>query len=327
MEKQMEIRIKGIEDMPELIEFNKLCFPKDYWKEEDWADLLSDPRAVYYALMDGTRLVGDVFIYNWQGELDYVKIMNLSVHPDHRGRGLAHMLLDHVTKEYSKLGMERFCGETRSTNFAMQKVFEDCGYELDRVEEDYFGDPPGSAYKYVLRKPGKIPSGDMVVRFAEYGDLERVNELRRQVNELHVQGRPQTFKPGFPKELRDHVYKVFADPEQRIAVCEAEGEIRGFAVLNHVIRPETDYMFERDFIDIDEFCVDENYRRRGIATELIRFCADHARKLGFDRLELNMWEFNSDALAFYEAVGFTTYRRYMELQLRNEEDNEKERDR
>ena len=26
-----------------------------------------------------------------------------------------------------------------------------------------------------------------------------------------------------------------------------------------------------------------------------------------------MWEFNQDALAFYEAVGFRTYRRYMEL--------------
>ena len=26
-----------------------------------------------------------------------------------------------------------------------------------------------------------------------------------------------------------------------------------------------------------------------------------------------MWEFNRDALAFYEAVGFKTYRRYLEL--------------
>ena len=29
-------------------------------------------------------------------------------------------------------------------------------------------------------------------------------------------------------------------------------------------------------------------------------------------LELNMWEFNRDALAFYEATGFATYRRYRE---------------
>ena len=26
-----------------------------------------------------------------------------------------------------------------------------------------------------------------------------------------------------------------------------------------------------------------------------------------------MWEFNREALAFYEATGFTTYRRYLEM--------------
>lgn len=30
---------------------------------------------------------------------------------------------------------------------------------------------------------------------------------------------------------------------------------------------------------------------------------------------LNMWEFNREALEFYEALGFAAYRRYMELKL------------
>ena len=151
MMENFTVKIMSIEDKSKLIAFNLLCFPKDFWKEEDWDELLSDPRAVYYGLLSGENLIGSVFIYNWQGELDYVKIMNLSVHPDHRGAGLAHMLLGHVTKEYGKLGMKRFCGETRAENCAMQKVFEDCGYRLSRIEEDYFSDPPGRAYKYVLQ--------------------------------------------------------------------------------------------------------------------------------------------------------------------------------
>ena len=145
------IRIMTAENERELIAFNRLCFPTDYWKEEDWHDLLTDPRAVYYALLDGEELVGDVFIYNWQGELDYVKIMNLSVHPDYRGRGLAHRLLNHVAEVYAALGMKRFCAETRASNFAMQKVFDDCGYKLNKIEEDVFENPHESAYKYVLQ--------------------------------------------------------------------------------------------------------------------------------------------------------------------------------
>ena len=155
----------------------------------------------------------------------------------------------------------------------------------------------------------------MTIRFAKYEELERVNELRQQVNELHVKERPETFKPGFPDELRAYIYEIFRDPSKKIVVCEQGGEIRGFAVLNRIARPETPFMRERVFLDIDEFCVDETCRRQGIATEMIAFIRDYAENEGFDRIELNMWEFNAGALAFYEAVGFTTYRRYMEMRL------------
>ncbi len=152
----------------------------------------------------------------------------------------------------------------------------------------------------------------MSVRLAKENDLDRVNELRRQVNDLHVKGRPDIFKPGFPKELSDHVYTIRNDPKQRIVVCERDGVISGYAVLNHITRPETPFMTERDYLDIDEFCVDEAYRRTGVGTELMQFIRSYAEELGFSRIELNMWEFNADALAFYEEIGFTTYRRYME---------------
>ena len=46
---------------------------------------------------------------------------------------------------------------------------------------------------------------------------------------------------------------------------------------------------------------------------MIDFIRAFAREKGFRRIELNMWEFNRDALAFYEAAGFSTYRRYMEM--------------
>ena len=153
------------------------------------------------------------------------------------------------------------------------------------------------------------------VRFAERDELDKVNVLRRQVNDLHVAVRPDVFKPGFCDELRDYVYAIWDDPQKKIVVAELEGEICGFAVLNHIVRPETPFMFERDFLDIDEFCVDERFRRRGVASAIICFVRDYAKGRGYSRLELNIWAFNRDALSFYEAAGFTTYRRYMEIGL------------
>ena len=143
----IEITRLNVEHMHQIVLFDKTCFPTDFWKEEDWKDLLEDPRAIYYALLDGEKIVGDVFVYNWKGEKDYIKIMNIAVHADYRNHGLAHMLLNYVTAEMKKIGMHRFCGETRASNHAMQRVFENCGYILNVVEEDYYDNPNESAYK------------------------------------------------------------------------------------------------------------------------------------------------------------------------------------
>ena len=155
----------------------------------------------------------------------------------------------------------------------------------------------------------------MEVRFAKENELDHINELRKQVNDLHVKGKPDVFKPGFSDELRDFINVIWNDPEQEIVVAVTDGTICGFAIIHHINKPENPFMKERDFLDIDEFCVDEAYRRNGVATDLITFIKGYAKEKGFHRIELNMWEFNRGALAFYESVGFETYRRYMEIML------------
>ena len=51
-----------------------------------------------------------------------------------------------------------------------------------------------------------------MIRFAQYEDLERINDLRKQVNNLHVDGRPDVFKPGFPEELQNYIDSIFRYP-------------------------------------------------------------------------------------------------------------------
>ena len=161
----------------------------------------------------------------------------------------------------------------------------------------------------------KEQSKQINIRFAKENELARVNELRKQVNDLHVEGKPEIFRAGFNDELRDFIYKIWKDPEQKIVVAELNGVVCGFAILHHIHRPENPFMRERDLMDVDEYCVDKEYRRQGIATKMISFIRNYTKEKGIKRLELNMWEFNQDALAFYEAVGFKTYRRYMEMKV------------
>lgn len=153
----------------------------------------------------------------------------------------------------------------------------------------------------------------MNVRFAEEKELDRVNELRKQVSRLHAAGKPDVFKAGFPQEMQDLVYVFWNDPEKKIVVVEKDGVICGYAVLHHMCRAENPVKREQNYLDIDEFGVDEAYRRQGVAAEMIDFIRAYTVEKGIRRIELNMWEFNKGALAFYESVGFRTFRRYMEM--------------
>ena len=142
-----------------------------------------------------------------------------------------------------------------------------------------------------------------MIRLAENRDLKAVNELRRQVNDLHVQGRPDIFKPGFCKELEDHAEWYLSSENNDIFVDEQDGRITGMIMVDYISKPESPYGFAREFCHIAEICVDKEYRRKGIAHRLMEHVREEAAKRGLNRIELDVWGFN-DAIGFYEAEGF-----------------------
>ena len=155
----------------------------------------------------------------------------------------------------------------------------------------------------------------MVIRKATQDDLSRVNELRRQVNDVHVAGKPEVFRPGFSAALQQHLYTVFAQDDHEVLVAETEAGIAGFALLRYIDHPGSPYRLPARFVAVEEFGVDESQRRQGIGRALFAAICNRARERDVSRIELNMWEFNEDALKFYEAIGFQTYRRYMEYSV------------
>lgn len=158
------------------------------------------------------------------------------------------------------------------------------------------------------------------VRPARREELERVNELRSAVNDLHVQGRPGHFRPDFNAELRKRVYEQFDSDDYEILVALDEGAVAGFATFLTVHRPEGPYTLPLNYLHIEEFGVDAAHRRRGVGAALVKAVRDIARKQGLKRVDLDAWSFNEGALAFYEAVGFRPYRVYMELDTDESDD-------
>lgn len=154
-----------------------------------------------------------------------------------------------------------------------------------------------------------------MVRIATMEDLERVNELREQVNALHVKGRPDHFKAGWSEDLQNYAKDMIQSEFSDILVAVRDSVICGFACVNYKDIPESPYRYALKFYQVGEFGVDESFRRQGVATELVEFMKLDAKKRGFDRIELDVWEFNDSAREFYETVGFRCIRRYMEMEI------------
>ncbi len=156
----------------------------------------------------------------------------------------------------------------------------------------------------------------IMVRFAEEKDLNRVNELRKQVNQIHVDARPDVFKAGFCKELQDFARVLLTGENSDILVAEREGIICGIACVDYVRKPETPYGVARGFYHVQEIAVDKSFRRQGVAKELFEFMKEDAKKKMLDKIELDVWSFNESAIEFYESVGFHETRKWMEYHIK-----------
>ncbi len=155
----------------------------------------------------------------------------------------------------------------------------------------------------------------IMVRFAADADIDRVNELRRQVFEIHANGRPDMFKNDFDAQLQQYAYTLLHSENHAIVVSERAGEICGMACVDYVDKRETAYNRPRRLLHVQEIAVDAAHRRQGVAREIVDFLRSDARARGCTSIELDVWSFNTQAIEFYEAMGFSPYRQLMEINV------------
>ena len=117
---------------------------------------------------------------------------------------------------------------------------------------------------------------DFTIRYAKKSELDRVNEIRYQVNRVHSNGRPDIFRDDFCDEMKNIVYKVFENEHSDVIVAVNGDTICGFATVEYIVKEKSPYGLQRKFYRIAEFGVDENFRRMGVATKLISFCKQEA---------------------------------------------------
>ena len=155
----------------------------------------------------------------------------------------------------------------------------------------------------------------MTIRFACENDIPQMLDLLLQVGEVHHQIRPDLFRAGAQKYDEATLKRLLKTSDRPILAAEEDGKMVGYAFCILQVTKNDPVLCDRRVLYIDDLCVDESHRGRGIAGALYRRALELARELSCDAVTLNVWWGNDNALRFYENCGLQRQKIGMEKVL------------
>jgi len=153
---------------------------------------------------------------------------------------------------------------------------------------------------------------EIIIREATAGDYDALCAIIDEVDTLHRDRMPHIFqKPPGPVRDKEYILGLLADDSVGLFVAEVEGQVAGF--VHALVRdtPPWPVLVPRRRAFVDSLAVGQEFRRHGIGRALMDRAHTWAAAKGAVDVELNVFEFNQPALAFYRALGYETSTRRM----------------
>ncbi|MCI9199856.1 MAG: GNAT family N-acetyltransferase [Lachnospiraceae bacterium] len=145
----------------------------------------------------------------------------------------------------------------------------------------------------------------MEIRRAKEKDMDRINELLRQVCMVHHKGRPDLFQGNNNRKYTDEqLMEIIKDDKRPVFVAVDENdEVMGYAFCMFQQHSNDNILTDIKTLYIDDLCVDEKIRGKHIGKGLYERVLEFAKEQGCYNVTLNVWSCNEAAMKFYEKCG------------------------
>ena len=157
------------------------------------------------------------------------------------------------------------------------------------------------------------------IRTAVDLDFEGISAVFAEDNSYHADLVPDQFQVVEPIITREWFDKVLANQARTLIVAISaetdKSEVGGVVLAGIHGAPENPIFRPRRYVYVSELAVGSKYQRRGIGRLLMGGVSAWALARGIKEIELNVWEANRAAIAFYERLGYECVRRTMRLSL------------
>ncbi len=155
----------------------------------------------------------------------------------------------------------------------------------------------------------------MIIERANTGHIPGLIRLLYQVGQVHHEIRPDIFRAGAIKYTENDLESLLSDENRPVFVALEDKAVLGYCFCVIEDCRGTTVLTDRVEVYIDDLCVEESCRGRGIAKALYTHVCAWAKDLGCAYVTLNVWCGNDGAMKFYEKMGMTPRKIFMEVKL------------
>ena len=146
-----------------------------------------------------------------------------------------------------------------------------------------------------------------MIRYLKENEIDLILPLSQQVNALHEAEHPHQYRGDGAKE---EVVAFFSEKLEQgavIFVAEVDQDVQGFLLAVPVERPAGPFMHDARHVELDQICVDENCRSKGIGQALVAAMEDWMRLEGFEEWKSMVHGFNVHSQNLMTGQGAEVY--------------------
>ncbi|EOR21895.1 GCN5-like N-acetyltransferase [Niallia nealsonii AAU1] len=165
-----------------------------------------------------------------------------------------------------------------------------------------------------LKQASRGSKLDMHMREATKSDYEVVHQIQKQVHEIHTKERPDHYKMADTTLDREYFNSLIDGENTKVFLMEEDQPI-AYTIITIKNTKERPILVPKKVVYMDDFGVESKYRGKGLGKMFFEKILEFAKNMEADSLELGVWEFNENAIKFYESMNLKAKMRRMEIDL------------
>lgn len=139
MSEQYQIVRAKLSDLNAIVKIEELSFNSDRFSRRQFRYLIKNAKSVFFVVKKDETILANLILLMRTGS-SRLRIYSLAVHPDNRGKGIAHLLFEKVKNFASEFDYTEIHLEVRTDNLLAISLYEKEGFSKSGIKNGFYSD-------------------------------------------------------------------------------------------------------------------------------------------------------------------------------------------